>query len=859
MGGILRSFSSVSLVSLCRLMSGALLACLAVVTFGTATFAAASLENSYMKSERTLRLLEQVEKRASVTTFEDLERFGDAAESRNDVDGLRRLQHVVSLYINQSEPVQAKAWNARLHKKADALRNERFKALSKLNVLVIDYLSGDSSVDIKIREVMDGTADWYVRATATRYYAVTRFDKHNLGEGLRLLSVMQAQIPENDPDAAAAEAGIWEVMGVGLMYLNDVQGATDAFTRFELDYTHHDWPRPDFDSIYNLGNMALQVGDADIAERFYASHDRLSRKSGLSGLLAFNALLCARVATLSDDMPRVVKCFEGAEAHLAADTYLQMWAWPLEAAALARTGDIAGAEKVMAKWTAFGELERGTMISNLGLMAKAELLHAKGQHAEAMNLLREHTMLHSVREARSYSDGINQITRDMQEQLKQRRHQLETEQANVRLQGAMIRAQAWVVGITLFFLVCGVAAVMWLWAQARALRRARSRAEQANTAKTQFLANMSHEIRTPLNGVIAMADVLHRSSLGAKDRDLVDTIRSSAGTLERLLSDILDSARIESGELRLEAAPFNLLGMLEGVQQLWSTGAQGKGVELELVYEDEMNRAVMGDVVRLRQVLNNLVSNALKFTEVGKVTIRAETTGRDKIRFSVTDTGVGFDESVRQRLFARFQQADESITRRYGGSGLGLNISQNLIGLMGGEMDCSSTPGEGSTFWFEITLESVRTSSEDGVGERRDVLAEHSITTSRGLGLKVLLADDHAANRKVVEVLLAPLDVEMTSVVDGQEAVDAFEDDYFDLVLMDMQMPVMDGLTATRRMREIEKRDGRVHTPIVMLTANAMREHIDASLQAGADMHLTKPLTVQSLMSCINSALEVAA
>ena len=830
---------------------------MAALAFVVAGVSHASVGN--LAGPRAAQLLEQVEQRAMASSFEDLERFGRQAEQGNDPEALRRLNHVVSLYINQSEHEKALYWNERLIAKASKLHNARFETTGEINRLIVNYDSGDTTVAKRLHEILENADDWYVHAMATRYYAVVQFDNRRIGEGLRLLSLAQTQIPENDPDAAIAQGGIWEMIGVGLMYINDVEGATDAFTRYELDHGNKNWPRPDFDSIYNLGNMAIQVGDAESAERFYAAHNRLASKTNLSGLNAFNALMCARVATLKDNMPRVLRCLEDHDSDLASDTYLQMWAWPLEASAMARLGRVADAERVMGHWYGFGEIERGTLISNLGLKAQAELYHAKGQHADALKLMREYSLLHTTSEARSYSEAVNQITRDMQEQLTQRRHQLEIEQANVKLQSSMLRIQTWIGGVILFFLICGVVAIFRLRRQARELREARSKAERASTAKTLFLANMSHEIRTPLNGVIAMADVLHRSNLSAKDHELVDIIRTSAGTLEHLLSDILDSARIESGELKLEAAPFNIVAMLNSVQQLWNARAADKGVELKLIHGDDIDRIVMGDVVRLRQVMTNLVSNALKFTDKGVVTIEAISTGQDRVLFRVTDTGVGFDEEVRKRLFARFQQADESITRRFGGSGLGLNISRSLIALMEGEIDCTSSPGKGSQFWFEISLPKVWAPTPDKTGERRDVVSEYSIGSSKGLGLRILLADDHAANRKVVEVLLGPLDVELMAVMDGAQAVEAFEAEYFDLVLMDMQMPVMDGLTATRRLRDIEKRDGRVHTPIIMLTANAMGEHVEASLAAGADHHLTKPLTVQSLMNCITTALEVAA
>ncbi|NIJ27943.1 ATP-binding protein [Brevundimonas terrae] len=810
----------------------------------------------YLQGERPARLLQQVETRAAQTSFADLDRFGTEAERLRTTEGLRRLHHVVSLYINQNEGPKARAWNARLMARATALDNERFRAIAGLNNAILAYEGGDGGAADRIHATMNGTSDWYVRAVATRYYAITRFDKDQVGEGLRLLTAVQAQIPNEGPDADIAHSGIWEIMGLGLMALNDVQGATDAFARYELDYSPNDWPRPDFDSIYNLGSMAIQVGDAANAERFFAAHDRLARRSNLHGLKAYNAMMCARVASMRDDMPRVLSCMEAGQPELSRNDYLKVWILPLEVIALARTGRVAEAERVMADWDAVADSETGRLASDLGVRARAELLHAQGQYDEAIALMRRYQQQSYVSQARAYSDGIHQITQDMQEQLSQRRRQLEVEQANARLQSAMIRAQAWVMGISLFFFVCGFATAAWLWIQSRALRRARRRAEQANMAKTQFLANMSHEIRTPLNGVVAMADVLHRSDLQPKDRDLVDIIRSSAGTLERLLNDILDSARIESGRLRLESAPFNVCEILEGVQQLWSASAEDKGIKLELLGCPELDRTVTGDAERLRQVLNNLVSNAVKFTEAGTVTIKAEPLDGDRIRFSVTDTGVGFEEGFRQRLFGRFQQADESITRRYGGSGLGLNISQNLIALMGGDMNCESQLGKGSRFWFDIALTPVGKVATETGNARKSTMPDHEACVTKGSGLKVLLADDHAPNRKVVEVLLGPLDVELTAVVDGQQAVEAFEKGCFDLVLMDMQMPVMDGLTATQRLRQIERRDGRVHTPIIMLTANAMSEHVEATMAAGADRHLTKPLTAQSLIGCIASVLE---
>jgi CheY-like chemotaxis protein len=358
---------------------------------------------------------------------------------------------------------------------------------------------------------------------------------------------------------------------------------------------------------------------------------------------------------------------------------------------------------------------------------------------------------------------------------------------------------------------------------------------------------MSHEIRTPLNGVVAMADALARSELGPREREMVDIVRASSDTLERLLSDILDTAKIESGQITIEPAPFHLADVVRETAALWRPMAEEKGVSLMIGIGPEAERLVQGDVVRIRQILTNLVSNALKFTAAGEVRLNIEDGADDHVRFIVTDTGVGFEPDQRERIFGRFHQADGSITRRFGGTGLGLTISRDLADLMGGDLDCVSQPGVGSRFWFEIPLPTV------DAGQSGEVPVPHNEEST--VPLRILLADDHPANRKVVEILLAGTGADLVGVVDGSEALEAFRGGGFDLVLMDMQMPVMDGLTATAEIRAFEMQRGWDRTPLLMLTANAMPEHIEAGRKAGADGHLAKPVTMASLFAGITQVL----
>jgi len=332
---------------------------------------------------------------------------------------------------------------------------------------------------------------------------------------------------------------------------------------------------------------------------------------------------------------------------------------------------------------------------------------------------------------------------------------------------------------------------------------------------------------------------------------MVELIRSSGVTLERLLSDILDSARIESGQVAIEPAPFDLEQAVGDIGALWRVKAEDKGVTLEVDFDPALSGLVEGDAIRLRQVLTNLVSNALKFTGAGSVRLIVEAATADRVRFRVSDTGVGFDTEQRSRIFHRFQQADGSITRRFGGTGLGLAISTALVDLMGGALDCESKPGTGSSFWFEIPLPRV----EQASGEAAAPDAPRDVTATP---LRILLADDHPANRKVVEIMLGATEMELVAVEDGLKALEAFKAGGFDLVLMDMQMPVMDGLTATAAIRAHEADHGLARTPVVMLTANAMAEHVEAGRAAGADSHLTKPVTMTSLLATIGAALEPA-
>jgi len=789
-----------------------------------------------------LALARFVERRAGSTDFAALERFGLAAAGRGDREGLNRLYHVTWTILNQGEFERAAVWNRRLAEAARDQNDARYVDIAALNDLTVRYDQGEVGVAAEMDRMAREGRDWFVRAHAARLAALALMDEGRIGAGLELLTRAQTEIPERDPFAATAQAGIWEVAGMGLKDLNDVEGAAAAFRKFEIDYSNPAYPRPDFDSLYNLTMMAVKVGDLTRAAEYYAAHHRLAARSDLPTLAIYDASLCATVADARGAPRAVLACLEPYGENLGAAAFLARDVLPLRAIARAQTGQTEAARRDL-------EALRRLEADGVGMEVahvEAEVLFAEGRTAEAFRLLRWHMGESEVASARSFSAGIHQVTGDMQEQLAERRGQLETARANTNLQRAVI-------GIGIVFLLFAIATVVWLSRQADQLRGARRRAEDANRAKSEFLANMSHEIRTPLNGVVSMADSLIRRPLGAQEREMVELIRSSGVTLERLLSDILDSARMESGQVTIEPAPFDLEQAVSDIGAMWRVKAEDKGVALEVDFDPALSGLVEGDAVRLRQILTNLVNNALKFTSEGSVRLAVAAAAGDQVTFRVSDTGVGFDREQRNRIFRRFQQADGSITRRYGGTGLGLAISTALVDLMGGALDCESKPGEGSSFWFEIPLPRVART------ETAAAAAPQAPTQDvEAASLRILLADDHPANRKVVEIMLGATQMDLVTVENGRQAVDAFVEGGFDLVLMDMQMPVMDGLTATAEIRRHEVEHGLRRTPVLMLTANAMAEHVDAGRAAGADGHLTKPVTMAGLFDAIGTALEPA-
>ncbi|MCY1645527.1 ATP-binding protein [Caulobacter sp. SL161] len=386
------------------------------------------------------------------------------------------------------------------------------------------------------------------------------------------------------------------------------------------------------------------------------------------------------------------------------------------------------------------------------------------------------------------------------------------------------------------------------------LVKARDDANAANVLKSHFLANMSHEIRTPLNGVLAMADVMAMDQLSDIQRERLSVIRESGAVLLGVLNDVLDLSKIEAGRLEIQDRPFDIAQLAQSIRETFAPQARTKGLAFEVGVAPEAQGLWRGDADRLRQILGNLISNALKFTLDGAVAVRfASAEDGSGLRIDVADTGIGISPEILPRLFDKFVQADSTTTRRFGGSGLGLAICRELAAMMNGSIKVQSREGRGSTFTVLVGLPREETLTDvHYIDDGDPIMAPPPAEPPR---LRVLAADDNPTNQKVVAAVLAPLNADVTLVDDGAACVEAWKTGDFDVVLMDIHMPVMDGLEAARSIRATEQAEMRRRTPIIAVTANALTHQVEEYLSAGMDGHVAKPIEVSKLYDAIEAAM----
>jgi len=384
----------------------------------------------------------------------------------------------------------------------------------------------------------------------------------------------------------------------------------------------------------------------------------------------------------------------------------------------------------------------------------------------------------------------------------------------------------------------------------RELKKAQAAAIAASNAKSAFLANMSHEIRTPLNGILGMAQVLEMGGLSDEQREQVQTILDSGRNLMALLNDVLDLSKIEAGKIAIVKADTDLTHTLRRLHRLWKPKAEEAGLEFYLSLDADLPQVLNFDAVRVRQCVSNLISNAIKFTKQGRVevfvTARRMPDGQNLVRVRVSDTGIGMDEATTARLFSPFTQADDSTSRKYGGTGLGLSITRKLAELMGGEANVRSEPGRGSEFTFSF-LAGEAAPQHRVVSEGVPLSEDEARNTLKGQNLRLLLVDDHPINRQVVSLFLRPFNMRIVEATNGLEALEALRRETFDLVCLDVHMPVMDGTQTIAAIRDSD--EAWANIPVIALTADAMTGDKERYLGMGMDGYLSKPIAERDLVT----------
>ena len=672
-------------------------------------------------------------------------------------------------------------------------------------------------------------------------------------QAARLAASLTTDLEKRGRVAQPLLAELHQVHSYTLSDIGDKEGALDHMAQAaRLDEADAFYVRK-IERIYDIAYTAAELGELDAAERFAALHHRMTTADGDRDLLTWDRFLCARIAAQRAAPAKVLACLAPAAANLAApDRRLQVLMLAQRALARAQLGQAAEARADLARLRATPE-SLAPRDPHAEALIEAYVDQAEGRGQEAFRKLDAWRRLDSQEEARSHSRSVTEMSSALDSELRAKRDESRRLTEQVRLSRSLARASA-VIAILLGVLVAG--GVAWLAHQRRVARRfkdAQEHAEAANKAKSAFLAVMSHELRTPLNGMLGVGQALRAGPLSQAQRDQVDLIMDSGDTLLVLLNDILDLSKIEAGKLEIAPTVGDIVQSCARLVGGYQPTARDKGVGLSFKLESEAPGLLMFDGVRVRQCLTNLVSNALKFTTHGKVEVALACyptdDGRMRIRLRVADSGIGMSPATVAKLFRPFTQADASTTRNFGGTGLGLNITRRLVEMMRGEIRVESEEGVGSVFTIEMLVDPAEPPEppafeDEAGGEETGPVALQ--------GRRVLVVDDHPVNRRVIRLFLEPFECELVEAENGQQALDALEAQPVDLVLMDVNMPVMDGLEATRRLR----RDPRfTRLPVIALTADVMSAQIKTCLDAGCDAHVAKPIDLRNLLSAMDRCL----
>ena len=732
----------------------------------------------------------------------------------------------------------------------EAANDERARRTLALFEAVLPYFR-DKDLDAAIKRIAQLTDSGHLDVGQTAHAHI--LETFLLALGGRwddaIASVSRGlEVVEAIPEEIIIKARLLDVYGFVFAQLRDYEAFVQKLRLMLEYYERAGEPFSGQQSVYNLAFLMNREGFHEEALEGSAIFERLAERTGDVDRF-YAKMLCGTIAESKKNHRLALSCFRKAVplVHVAHDREILL-RLRLAKAAL-RTGRVRLAKRHLRSVKEHPELRRGPREQSEAQRVQAELDHAEGRTEAAFRGLEgyfEEVVDKQQEELEAATRELRKLG-EAKDQRHKERAQLLRRQSG--LQKEIIERQRTTVILGAIILFGAVVFVIRLMQVSRRLAQARNEAVRASLAKSQFLANMSHEIRTPMNGVLGMAELLLETSVDERQRSFVETIHNSGSALLTVINDVLDFSKIEAGKMELDFAPFDLDLVTEEVAALLTTKAQSKGLELVTRYPPTLPRRFHGDGGRLRQVLTNLVGNALKFTHDGHVLINV--TGRERdgmvhLRMAVEDTGIGIPEDKLASVFEQFTQAESATTRRYGGTGLGLSISRRLVELMGGRIGVNSVHGKGSTFWIELELESLK---------------EEASTSRNALqGRRVLVVDDMAVNRTVLQEQLSGWGIEAISVPSGEAALAALEEALgsglsIDLAVLDLQMPEMDGAELARRMSQTPAFS---RIPIVVMSS--VSREVAASAFEGIPYRalMTKPVRMAVLKAELAKVIGVS-
>jgi len=789
---------------------------------------------------------------------DDIERVGRRALKQHGEKRLFGLWSVLYAYKSNQVQPQFEDWAARVRRVAKDEHDAELLSLVDLLTTAYRHESGGFRTF--------NEADWvrYLERSGPNIRNMAAIERiRTLGrsghwaEASRLAAEVVGQLERKGGIARSMLAEAHQVHSYTLSYIGDKEGALDHMsTAARLDEGNAFYMRK-VERIYDIAYTAAEVGELDAAEHFASVHHHMTQAAGDPDLKTWDRYLCARIANERRAPTRVLQCLEPGAFEIDQPTNrLTGLSLRLRAQARAELGQAAAARKDLETVRAI-PLETLERDPQAELLMNAYIARAERRGEEAFRLLDQWRWRDHQKTQAALSRNGAQMASALETELKSKRDESRRLTAEVELNRRLAHASIIIAMLLGVLVLGGVAWGFYLRRASQRLKEARGRAEAANEAKSAFLAVMSHELRTPLNGMLGLAQALRGEALDARQREQVELMIDSGDTLLVLLNDILDLSKIEAGKLEIAPTAGDLVGVCSRLVGGYQPTAREKGVELTFAVAGEPPPMLLFDAVRVRQCLANLLSNALKFTVVGRVEVTLAwatdpATGRIEVTLTVADSGIGMSAATLSKLFGAFTQADASTTRTFGGTGLGLNITRRLAELMDGEILVESREGLGSTFTLGFQVD-ASTAGAMEAGVAAFTMLDEDKTLSPLHGRRVLVVDDHPVNRRVIKLFLAPFDCDLVEVENGREALGALEAEAFDLVLMDVNMPVMDGLEATRRLR----RDPRwAALPVIALTADVMRTQIDTCLEAGMDAHVAKPIDLRDLLSVLVQVLD---